>query len=511
MCDKDFRAMDDVEFEAILQENLDALPPDDVVNDVTPWREAMTRILTGLALNAITLNFLGLNYLLPAIGMLLMLVGFRNLRRENKWFRACWVLTVIRSAYYFPTLVLNTTIYHSAFFSTVLGQALNIGSLALFFVLLCCFWRALREVQEKAGLRPGAGGVIAMIVWYAVVIALGLLEVGGTLFGILMLVGYICILRVLYKTSKELDTAGYAIRPAGLKYPNSTLVRCILAALLAGGICGYLFFNSYPMDWQPAEQSHSAEVEEVKAHLIKLGFPESILEDLTDEDILECKGALDVVMVVNDHPVNDGRRVSEVKVEEGIPHTYIHTEYDQKELLLTGIAVKLPGEREQWKIIHHFLWTVDPGFYGTECIQLWPAYRGGKEGWDLAGEMTGRLLYNDGDTVYTAPYYSLSSESYTAGSLLFGEQTYTDVFAAFSLPNKGTAHRGYVAYTIKEMQDGWVLSSCINYTHQNSWLQYPVMTAQENRMSGSWNLDGRFRLIQDAIQFFPNDEDPEPF
>lgn len=507
MNERDFQIMDDREFESILRDDLDTLPPDDVANDVTPCGEAINRILTGLALNAITLNFLGLNYLLPAIGMLLMLVGFRVLREENKWFRSCWILTVIRSAYYFPTLVLNATIYHNAFFASNLGRFLNIGNLALFFVLLYCFWRALRQVQAKAGLQPAAGGVIAMIVWYAIVCVLGFLALGGTFFGIIMLIGYVCIIRVLYKTAKELDTAGYAIRPAGLKRPNSAIVGGILAALLVGCACGYLFFGSYPMDWQPAEQSHSAEAEEVKAHLIGLGFPEDILEDLSEADILECRGALDVVITVNDHPVNKGRQVSEVEDD----HIYVHTVYDVKELRLTGIAVKLPGEREQWKIIHHFLWTVDPGFYGTECIQLWPAYRGGKEGWDLAGELTGHLLYNDGDTVYSAPYYSLTTESYTAGSLLFGEQTYTDEFAAFSMPRNGTAHRGYVAYTVKEMQDGWILDSYINYTHQNSWLQYPVMTAQENRMSGSWNLDKRFWLVQDAIQFFPNDEDPEPF
>ena len=62
-----------------------SLPPDDgLVEEITPWRRAMKRALLGIALNLVTLNFWCLNYLLPAIGTLLLLLGFRALRRENR-------------------------------------------------------------------------------------------------------------------------------------------------------------------------------------------------------------------------------------------------------------------------------------------------------------------------------------------------------------------------------------------------------------------------------------------
>ena len=44
-------------------------PPEDTVRDVAPWRAAMGRIVTGLCLTCFTLNFLYLQYLLPAIGI----------------------------------------------------------------------------------------------------------------------------------------------------------------------------------------------------------------------------------------------------------------------------------------------------------------------------------------------------------------------------------------------------------------------------------------------------------
>ena len=118
MREYDVNNLNEQEFDSMLQSSMAELPPDDIAYEVTPWRKAINRILTGFALGAITLNFLGLNYLLPAIGMILTILGFRTLRKENKWFNACWIITVVRSAYYFPTLILNTTIYQSTFYAS---------------------------------------------------------------------------------------------------------------------------------------------------------------------------------------------------------------------------------------------------------------------------------------------------------------------------------------------------------------------------------------------------------
>ena len=44
-------------FEALLAQSVDELPPEEIVADVTPWRRAMERVLFGLALCMVTLNF----------------------------------------------------------------------------------------------------------------------------------------------------------------------------------------------------------------------------------------------------------------------------------------------------------------------------------------------------------------------------------------------------------------------------------------------------------------------
>ena len=71
------------------------LPPEEIVEEVTPWKRAMNRVLVGMALSTVTLNFLLLDTILPAIGVVLMLLGFRSLRCENRWFRSCFALTPV--------------------------------------------------------------------------------------------------------------------------------------------------------------------------------------------------------------------------------------------------------------------------------------------------------------------------------------------------------------------------------------------------------------------------------
>ena len=117
MCDRPWETMTDADFEAMLARSVPDVPPEEIVAEVTPWRRAMNRILFGMALCAITLNFLCLNYILPAIGTVLLLLGFRTLRQENRWLGGCFAITVVRAAYFFMTLILNTTILQSAVFT----------------------------------------------------------------------------------------------------------------------------------------------------------------------------------------------------------------------------------------------------------------------------------------------------------------------------------------------------------------------------------------------------------
>ena len=502
---------DERDVDSMLENIISELPPEDIVAEVTPWKKAMHRVLIGLAMTSLTLNFWNLNYILPAIGMILMLLGFRTLHRENSWFKGCYTITLIRSAYYFPQLILNATIYQQTFYESGWTWWLTIINLTLQFTQLVCLWQGIKAVQRKAGLEERAGGAVGLMIWFGIICLLGIIRYSGIIIAAAVILVYILAMRSLWKLAGEMDEAGYMIEAAPIRVPDMVLSGIIVGALALGLALAYIFGGAYHMDWQPIEVSENEEIADIKAHLITLGFPEDILEDLTEADILDCKGATRVAVSVREHPFNDGREEM-VYIEDPIPTFmepgyHMQRVYDVKELILTGIAVELPTEREHWKIIHHFRWAADPGYFGTESIQLWPAYRSTEGWWGKASDCNGRVLYDRDGATYTAPYISLGNETYTNNSIFWGESVSTDIFAEFSLPKDGENQRGYIAYTIMEMRDGAIVDAWINYTHQQTWAQYPALTAKQQRMANSWNEAGAFKTIQDALQFYPKDDD----
>lgn len=271
-------------------------------------------------------------------------------------------------------------------------------------------------------------------------------------------------------------------------------------------LCGYLFFCKYPMDWQPVKSGMTEKAETIKAELLTLGFPENILSDLSEEDILSMENPIEVAVDVMDHPMNEGREVREVITDGDRKEIHLNRVYDVKELRVTGIAVRLNGERENWKIIQHFDWVVTPDFSGTESVRIIPASH--LDEWNLNSGFSGRLLYDKEGETYTAPYVSLGKESYTSNSIFWGDQAQQDVFAAFSMPNDGENHRGYVCYTIESNRPEVVtiIDSWFFYAHQQNLLQYPVMTATERQKISFYMGRDCFVTADDALQLYPYEE-----
>lgn len=495
--------MDDKRLDELIAGTLPSAPPDDVAGAVTPWRRAMCQVLWGFGLGAVTFNFNGLNYILPAIGTLLMLCGFRTLRRENACFMACYVVGIVRMLAVIARLVVNSTVY--AYDERVLEfwQELAWPGVIMHLVLVLLLWNALSAVQRRAGQMPHAGAALWLFVWNLVVAVLALIGAQfGMLFGIALLTAFALIIRSLYKLYCELDGVGYSIKAAPGSVSNRAMTIALTGITLALMLCGYLFLARYPMDWQPLQPAGEAQT---RAELAALGFPEDVLADLSDEDVAKCAGALRIVYYTEDYPVNDGEEVRETYVDgDGVAHTHISTEYPVKELRTTGVAVELPEGR--WMVFHHFRWTEPVNFYGTESIQLWTPDRMMPEGWYSGGEPSGRVMYGSGGESLVSDFYFLGREDYTSNSVFFGQSYNNDLFAAYSAPLHAENVRGYVAYPVVMQREGWIFDSWVNYTHQQTPLQFPVYTAMQMRMRNSWNKAGAFLTVQTALQFYPDNE-----
>lgn len=488
--------MDDREFDRALEEGLTQLPPSDAeMERVTPWKRAMSRIVAGVILTTCTLNVWNLEQLMPAVGMVLLWLGFRALRKENGWFTVCWLISWYRMADVFVGLILNATLWGA---ENDLALWRYLGLLPP-LVQHICLWQGIKAVRRKAGQPDQAKAAGALVWFYLLLCMLGMLKVQGMLILLPIAVLYFFILRSMAKVPALLDGAGYEVRAAGVRVADRTVwIFWILSLVIAIPLAGF-FFGRYPMDWAPVEAEVQAGLEEVRANLRYLGLPEQVLADLTSEDLMAMEGAIGVTADVDEHPLNEGRKVYETLGNR----TQIHTVYDVKELKTSDIAIEL--ENGNWRIIHHFFWQGDRGIGGTECLKIWPADQE-NEGWRRVGKPTGRVLYDRGGTTFESDFYSLGEESYTASSIFWGESNHSDLFATFSLPLTGENCRGYVSYEIELVEEGWIINSWSNYTHQVKWWNYPLMTARQYAQAGIL-FGGKFDTIQSAIQIFDLWED----
>lgn len=488
-----WNAPGDAEFDRLLAASLPDPPPDEVARAVTPWRRVMEQLVWGLALTGITLQVGGLQYWLPALGTLLCLLAFRTLRRENPWLRAGWALSAVRTGAVWGILILNAFLWRQTPAGQVVMAVLTgAGQLAQLGQLVC-LWQGLDQVRRAAG-RAQDTGAGWLVVWYAGLYALALVRYNGLLIPLAMIGAYLLILYRLYRLSREMETTGYGLHPAPARLSDRMLMVLLAVALVLGLAAGYGFGGRIPMDWQPAQPSTDPQAAAVRQELAAMGFPETVLADLTDQEVLACRGAKRVVVSERDLPLTD-----------------FGIQGRQGTLRSTGVAVELPGEREQWKLFQHFQWTQTALWWGTECIQLWPVYDLLPEGWAEAEPVTGRLLCEQNGQTMTAPYAYLGEQSYTATSVFWGEEQRRDVFASFSLPRNAENRRGYLTYTVQEVNDGWIVDSWMNYVHQTRAFQYPVCSALEACQTGNTGLNSAFALVQDALQFYPNDDPAVPF
>lgn len=479
---------DEERFESLLESSLGELPPDNIAIGVSPWKKAIDRVVIGTALSLITLNFFYLNYILPLIGMIQLLLGLRRLRRENRAFMACFVISIVYAVSFFAFLVIKSTCFNNQIFTQLNSMYSDLLTAVISLFYLLCLSGALRTVHRKAGLSGRVRGTRSVVVWFIIMVSLAFMNYSGFIIPIAMLLAYARIVYCLSKISGQLAEAGYSVRCAPARISDRALVLAILSALAAAMVFCHFFLVKYPMDWQPAPPQRSQQAEVISAQLAGLGYPEELLADLTDEDILACEGTVSIVVDTPWNMVFDGKQ----------------------RLYSCDIAVELPGDGLQWRVFHHFRWLEGNRFYGTESIDVQTRWQGTSL-FNPSGIMSGQVLCERDGRTCSAPYYSMDIGEYTSYSF-FGANTNTHLAACFSLPNRAENQRGYVSYVLELEPQMDYVNTWMNYTHQQTWWLYPVSTAHEYFLHDKqMDFYKPFVILQNTMNFYSpqNSEAPE--
>ncbi len=459
MADNEFDGLD-----RLIEDSLDFIPPDDVVDHVSAGKTAFDLIIAGLALSTITLDILALGYILPLIGVVLLLLGFRRLRGENGWFKACFVISAVRCFSVAAQCIIAATVYHSTFMTTGAADIVAAVSAALVFALIICLRKGILAAQKRARLEPHAGGATALIIWYAVVCALALVKFEGLILVAGLVISFIFILRSLAKLARELDEASYAVHPSPVQVSDKALCITLFSLVIVGVVCGYVFLQRLPMQWQPEQETQTTEL---RRELLEAGYPERSLRDLSDKDVEMCRGFTAVC-------TNDGDQFD-----------------NGSGVTLMTVAVKLDEPGTRYRIFTHFEWH-DARSCGTELLRVMPYYMryGARLDWSPDGEVTGRVLYDADGTTMVSPYYKLDGSGTGSISSSFFGTSSIGILGSFSMPADSEKQRGYIAYGTQSgatQTDELYIASDANYVHQYSVLQFPVQTAEEFVGTGSFS------------------------
>lgn len=497
---------DDLRFDQVLTEDAAALPPSGV--EVNPWQEAMCLVLWGLGLTTLTLHFLYLDVILPAVGVILMVLGFRTLRRENRALQWCYRLSVaaatVRSIAYTLNALPWETGYVPAYVTILLTLALYV-----------CLWRGMVGVSRAAGSeKPAAPAAGALVIFYAVMIPLAYIGLEGWLAVLPLVIIYIVILRNLMKLSRSLADTGYVVTAAPVRLPSWAVLWGYLGVTLAAILLAMFLGQRYPMDWQP--RADAPQDAAIRAELLERGFPEKVLNDLTAEETAKMSGATEIRTQTDmeydktryrelntdiwyDTAMPDNWQYDHAEKQQDGSYRYVYRIYDVRTCVMTHVAVLL---EEECIILHHAAIVKPPKESYTEAMELWPVWYGDPDEWSRGGWYQGRVLCDKDGRSYAAGFSALTEGSYESTGF-FGSSRRSAITAEWSRLHGSENIRAYILYDARSLTPKWgYLDSWCNCARQTRPV-YPFRDALT--LWHSWITNDSIDLWQTALQVWSDE------
>lgn len=497
---------DDLRFDRLLQEEANALAP--AADEVNPWRESMVLVLWGIGLTSITLNFLYLDVILPALGAVLMVLGFRTLRGENRPLRWCWRLSMAAAA-------VRSIAAVAAALPQDTGSAAGYAVMGLTLALYICLWRGMVGVSRAAGAEkataPAAG---ALAVFYVVLFVLAHIGLEGWLAVLPLLIVYVMILRSLVRLSRSLADMGYVIHAAPVRLPAAAVLWGYLGMTLAAVVLAMLLGQRYPMNWQV--RADAPQDAAIRAELLELGFPEKVLNDLTAEETAKMSGAMEIRTQTDmeydktryrelntdiwyDTAMPDNWQYDHAEKQQDGSYRYVYRIYDVRTCVMTHVAVLLEGE---CIILHHAAIVKPPKESYTEAMELWPVWYGDPDEWSRGGWYQGRVLCDKDGRSYAAGFSALTEGSYESTGF-FGSSRRSAITAEWSRLHGSENIRAYILYDARSLTPKWgYLDSWCNCARQTRPV-YPFRDALT--LWHSWITNDSIDLWQTALQVWSDE------
>lgn len=512
------------EFDQALMEQIGELPPTaGEVDRCTPWSEAMAKLLLGQALVTFHLDFLYLQYFLPLLGTVLIYLGSRSLRKENRYFRLCWILGGVRLVWHAAGLILEATpaiqwLTASGLYlpAAILVSAVNIVQLLALYGGTRLAFAVTGGPKPKDWLAQGLVAYLlsaAIALWGTLVpltepsiFGRAIIHEWSWLYygrGIVFIVLQIYFLKCLYRQSEALAGRGFGITPAPVRF-SGRAVGFAAFSMAALAIPVALFFSSH-ISIGPAETvtgQLAGGRAAVRDKLAELGLPEEIADILDETELDLCAEAVEVrLMEASSQTLDEGR--SERR------GGWLTDSLGGGRSAMTAWAVMLPEGQVRYYFTFRYLdmpvghfqdqFSIDPiGNYPTKGY-------------------TARLLWSRGDSVQTVrPQVRLAGgqteDEIDWDAVWFPESTRRELerlggrlhespWFNFSIPTGAEDLRGYLAYTV-DLASGpadFYDSAHVFLRHQSSPFHYPFFSISD---LGGGTHAADYANVESAWQLF---------
>ena len=510
------------EFDRRIVEDLSQLPPaPGEVWGYAPWRSAMTKILWGMGLTTIHFEFLYLQYLLPLLGAALLYLGFRSLRKENRWFKLCWVLSGVLLAVHMATDILTATpVMGWITQNPALQWGLTWLLLGMNLLMLFSLWRGTRAAFAVVGEKQPKDWLAQGFVCYLLSLAIALwselvpytettmfgadiidqyqwLVTGRSIAGLILMIR---LLMCIAYQSSALANRGYSITPVPVRFAPTVFLAGVFAVVLLSSIAVLWLSSRAPaLEAQPLSAVHAEEYSSVRAHLVDLGMDADLANSLDKTELERCRDALAVYDLPLTHAYGENTYNREDETGRA----------DVEYVTLRSWAVQLPDDQVRYYLT--FRWLQNPEYNIRDGLT------GDPSSYDPSYDFSARILWDqDGQTWSAAPTVHLGGgetpeelpdwalEWYDYELENLGHLAYIP-WCQFSFPADSENRWGWMAWSQDRSDDAGTLYylSLLFYRHQVSWLHYPYYSFPQLLASSSITRDGVTQTFGGVYELVP--------
>lgn len=421
--------------------------------------EFVKNIAIGFMLTVMTFNFLWLQYILPAIGAVLLYNGFREIKKENKGFNIAWVFSVINLG-----LNILNLIYVSTPLSLNLKYRWSMVVISTVFQLtfLIFFRKGVKEIFNKNNITLKKDPIIRLIIWRILVVILAVSEIGQIwIFSIPIIIYYFYIFRLLYKLSYEFEEKIFIYKNNVGCFNKKQLLLgyltiCTLVTSMSCIFSNHIKLNSNEV--YPVEEFTTRNI------LIDKGIPVKIVKDIEDEDISILNNIINVEVFKDNLTFGSNINKTTEEIDD-------NTNKRGGNLEVTSIFIELM-ESEMYAI-EYFNWGNNGPYWqdGFSVSNTWPL--------EL---ISGRLLYDIEDVSYYAEIPRLRDGLVVSDDIFGFDRQENKITGVMNYPSKSKDQRGYIFYKIN-IQEGTIAgSNIVNYIHYSHPFRIPYEEVEKNNV-----------------------------